>query len=368
MGIFKQLLVIAVLGGLVYGAWKVGLPEEDVPADTASTGGSGDMRGAAVVIVPVAFAPEQVRLEAVGTARAVRSALLRPEAAGEVTDIRFAADDYVEEGAVLLTLRQETERLDVELARVQLEDAERSFERLERLSASGTTTQVALDEARTALRTARLNLDRAQVALADRTLRAPFSGHIGLSEVEVGSRVDSSTEIATLDDRSLLLVRFDVPEALLNRLSTGLAVSIENWTGEQSSDGIVTDVDSRIDPNSRTFPVRAEIPNTDDRLRPGMSFRVTLDLFGDRRPAVPEIALQWGGDGPFVWTVRNGVAERVLVSILQRQADRVLIDAALEEGEHVVVEGLHRLRQGRPVDARMRDGAGPAVTAEGVAG
>jgi len=365
VGVFKQLLVIAVLGGLVYGAWKIGLPQEDESAE-AYNGRSE--QGATVVVEPVAFAPEQLRLEAVGTARALRSAVLRPEAAGEVTDVRFTADDFVEAGDVLLTLKQDTQRLDVELARVQLEDAERNFQRLERLRDSGSATQASLDEALTALRTARLNLDVAQVALADRTLRAPFSGHIGLSDVEVGSRIDTDTEIATLDDRSLLLVRFDVPEALLSRLSPGLAVQIENWTADGVSDGIITDVDSRIDPENRTFPVRAEIPNADDRLRPGMSFRVTLDLFGVRRPSVPEIAIQWGGDDPYVWTVRDGAANRVLVSILQRQSDRVLIDADLEEGEPVVVEGLHRLRQDRPVDVRTRDGAGPAVTADGTAG
>jgi membrane fusion protein (multidrug efflux system) len=114
-------------------------------------------------------------------------------------------------------------------------------------------------------------------------------------------------------------------------------------------------VDSRIDPDSRTFRVRARIENADDTLRPGMSFRVTLDLSGARWPAVPEIAIQWGGDGAFLWTVVDGKAKRVPVTILQRQEARVLIDAEIEAGDPVVVEGLHVMREGRPVSVTIRE-------------
>lgn len=351
MSIVRQLLVILVLGALGYAAWTLNQPPE-----TAETGTDrGAPRAVAVVVERATAAPERVRLEAVGTAQALRSAALHSETAGVVTSVDFTANALVEEGAILIRLDREAERLDVDLARVQLEDAQRTFNRLEKLSASGTSTQAALDEALTALRSARIALRQAEVALEDRVVRAPFGGHIGLTDIEPGDRIDPDDEIATLDDRGALLVRFDVPEALLGQVQPGSEITVAPWTGAIRADGAVLDVDSRIDPDSRTFRVRARIDNADDTLRPGMSFRVTLDLIGQTWPAVPEIAIQWGGDGAYLWTIIDDVAKRVPVTILQRQPARVLIDADLAPGDPVVVEGLHTMREGRPVTVTVRE-------------
>ena len=103
-----------------------------------------------------------------------------------------------------------------------------------------------------------------------------------------------------------LLVRFDVPEALLGRIAVGETASVVPWSSADiTAEGTVYDVDSRVDEDNRSFTARARIPNEEDRLRPGMSFRVSLDIKGPQRPRVPEIAIQWGGDGSFVWVVRD---------------------------------------------------------------
>jgi len=91
------------------------------------------------------------------------------------------------------------------------------------------------------------------------------------------------------------------------------------------------------------------VPNPKDRLRPGMSFRVTLELEGDTYPVVPEVAVQWGGDGAYVWAVRDGKARRVGVDIVQRREGRVLLNAELEAGMPVVVEGVQRMREAQAV-------------------
>ena len=94
------------------------------------------------------------------------------------------------------------------------------------------------------------------------------------------------------------------------------------------------------------FPIRVAQVAT---FRPGMSFAVTLDVHGKRYPLVPEISVRYGTDGAFVWVVREDAAVRVPVRIVERQEAAVLVDAALEEGEAVVVEGIQRLRPGLPV-------------------
>lgn len=357
MSIFKQLAVLIVLGALAGAAWHLGTP----PEEAASSGGAQRTEAAGAVVAPVGEGRVTTRLEAVGTATARRSVDLHTEVAGQVSEVLFEADQAVEAGQVLLRLRQNAEQLDVDLAQVRLGDARRRFERLETLRQSGTTTEASLDEARTEYQAARIALAQAEVALADRTLRAPFAGRIGLTDVEVGDRVDADTVIATLDARDDLLVAFDPPEALLDRIRPGTKVTAAAWTQTGQAEGEVIAVDSRVDPLTRTFRARARIPNPDDRFRPGMSFRVSLELQGPRWPAVPEIAIQWGGQGAYVWTVRDGNAARVPLTIVQRQENRVLIDADIEPGMPVVVEGLHRMREGRPVATEVYDGAPPGA-------
>jgi RND family efflux transporter MFP subunit len=109
------------------------------------------------------------------------------------------------------------------------------------------------------------------------------------------------------------------------------------------------EIDSRVDPQTRTFTLRAHVDNANDNLRPGMSFRIVMTLEGRRYPFVPEAALQWGGDGAYVWAVRDGKATRVSATIVQRREGKILLDASLPEGIPVVVEGVQRMREGQVV-------------------
>jgi len=353
MSIGRQLFVVVLAAALLVGGWTylgpyLGLKNEAGEAPSRKTRD----QAAAVVVADVAFVKERLRTEAVGTARAFQSARLHTVASGRVIATSLKTDAAVKKGQVLLELDRKSETLAVELARVRLEAAQRVAERLAKLRGSGASTQAALDDAITAVDAAKIDLEQAQVALEERFLLAPFSGRIGMTDVEIGDRVDTNTEIATLDDRSSLLVHFEVPEGLLGRIAVGDPVKLALWSGDSVpiEGGEVYDIGSRINEETRTFVVRARIPNPEDRLRPGMSFRVTLDVEGPTRASIPEVAIQWGGDGSFVWAVTDGVARRLPVSIVQRQGATVLVDAALAEGDKVVTQGLHRMRQGIKVE------------------
>ena len=360
MSILRQVFVVALLAALGVAGWTFVRPLlSDDGAGKPQNASAGE--ATAALVARVTFAPERLRLQAVGTARAQRSATLYAPTAGEVVKINFTSDAQVSEGDVLLELDREAEELAVQLTRVRLTDAQRIVKRLSSLSKSGAVAQATLDDALTTLEAARIELKKAEVALSDRFVIAPFSGRIGLSDLDVGDRLSSDTRIATLDDRSTLLVRFDVPEALLGRVQVGDTASVVPWAETDiSATGTVFDVDSRVDEDNRSFTVRARIPNEDDRLRPGMSFRVNMDIRGTERPQVPEIAIQWGADGSYVWVVRDGTATRVPVIILQRQDALVLIEGNLVHGDLVVVEGLHRMRPGVPVEILPENGAAPA--------
>jgi RND family efflux transporter MFP subunit len=353
--LWKQALFSAVIVAVAVAVWqfpdkalallRLGSPEPPATAEAQRT-----PRGTPVIVAPVREARDDVALEVIGTGRAARSITLRSEASGKIEMLALAPNARFIEGDVLMRLEDEEERLALRLAETRLEDARRTLERVRSLQGRGVAPDARLDEVATAEAVAALERERAEQALEDRVLRAPFDGVSGLPSVEVGDWIDNDVDIAAFDDRTHVLVGFDVPEAVLSRVTEGLRVTARTpAVPGRTFEGTVVAVDSRVDPTSRTARVRVTIPNEDDVLRPGSSFTIRLDLPGRMWPAVPELALQFARSGLHVWRVVDGEAERVDVRLVQRRAERVLVDGPLEPGDLVVVEGTQRLRPARPV-------------------
>jgi RND family efflux transporter MFP subunit len=304
-----------------------------------------------VIVAPLELDHASTRLEAVGTSRALQSIELHPATSGEVTAVNFQPGQQVSAGDVLIELERRDEELALSLAEVQQKDAERLYDRYQRTGSTGAVLPTQMDAARTAVDAARIQVERARVALEYRTIAAPFDGYVGITDVDRGDRINPDTVITTLDNRDSLLVSFSVPEALIGELAVGDDVSVSTWNNRgPTAMGRVVDIGSRINPATRTFEARASVDNKTDALRPGMSFRVSMNLEGTAYPVITETAVQWGADGAYIWTVVDGQAHRVPVNVVQRQQGVVLVDAPLEAGDLVVVEGIQRLRQGLDVD------------------
>lgn len=294
--------------------------------------------------------PDHLTLSVMGNGVARRSVTLFAAVAGEVAERRFRTGERVAAGRPLLRLVDRSQRLAVDLAAARVDAAQALARRYEGTRGTGAVPESLVDEARSALRTAQIELAQAREVLAEHEVRAPFAGVVGLASVAVGDRVSTDTALVTLDDRTSLRVEVELPEAHLARLTPRQAVSASTpaYPGRRFA-GEIAEVDSRVDPVTRNVRVRAIVPNTDDVLRPGMSFQVQLQLLGPARVSVPELALQWGREGAFVWAVRAGHSVQVPVRPVRRSDGRVLIDSALKAGEAVVVEGVQRLRADRPV-------------------
>jgi len=311
-------------------------------------------RGVPVIVEPLRFEAARTRAEAVGTSRAVLSAELYPAVSGEVTSVNFEPGQFVREGDTLVQLDSRKEKLAVEQAALQLEDAERLYDRYQRSAGSGAVVPTALDAAKTAAELARVELGRARIALEDRTIKAPFDGHAGSTDIDRGDRVTPDTPVTTLDDRSHLFVSFDIPEIFIGELTPGDDVTLETWgTSLPRVAGSIVDIGSRIDPQTRTFTVRAKVGNSGDRLRPGMSFRVAVELVGETYAVVAETGVQWGTDGAYIWSVSDGKANRKAVRIIERREGQVLVDGDLDSDDIIVVEGVQRMRDGIDVSFDM---------------
>jgi RND family efflux transporter MFP subunit len=303
-----------------------------------------------VIVATSTEARDNVTLKVIGNGVARQSVTLYPAVAGEVAEVNFRTGQRVKAGQVLFRLVDRSQRLAAELAAARVDAAQVLARRYEGTRGTGAVPESVVDEARVALRAAQIELEQAREAVADRVVRAPFDGVLGLASVEVGDRVTTDTALVTLDDQRVLRLDFEVPEAYLSRVAARQPLTAANPAYPQRTfEGEITEIDSRVDPTTRTVRVRAALPNSDGLLRSGMSFQVQIQLPGQTHVSVPELALQWGRDGSFVWAVRNGNAVQVAARPVRRTAGRVLIDSELKVGEQVVVEGVQRLRADRPV-------------------
>lgn len=336
-------------------------------ADPIQPGGGqrGGFGGAVtVVIAPVQEGEMRDQVAAIGTGQALHSVILSPEVSGRMAAIEVSSGDYVARGAVVARLDDAAERIARDRAEILLEEARTTADRLARLQASGTATEVQIREAALGVRTAELGVRQAEFDLSRRQLVAPISGWIGIIDAEVGDQVNTATAVTRIDDRSTILVDFRVPERLVGRIQPGDALDVALLVQpDRPLPGRVRAVDSRVEETSRSLRVLAEVPNPDDRLRAGMAFSIAMNFPGEPLPAVDPLSIQWGNDGAFVWVVRDGRVARVPVRIMQRSETLVLVRGALEPGEGVVREGVQSLRDGTEV--REREPVAP-VGASGI--
>jgi RND family efflux transporter MFP subunit len=353
--VWKQLALSAVLIAAAAGAWHF---RADILAlwqpatETAQGRQAGEGAGVPVLIAEVAQAEDNLSFAAVGTGLAQRAVTLRAPAGGEVIQLNTAPGRSFAAGDVLMQLDDEDQRLAVALAEARQERATSEQKRYTGLRDTGVTTAARFEDAMTAFRIAEIELDQARADLADRVLRAPFDGIAGLAEVEEGDRIAEGDAIASYDDRSRILVEFDLPEALLPRAQIGMPVRATSASiGTSTLAGEISAIDSRVTATSRTARVRAVFPNEADLLRPGASFTVILDLPGARYPILPELALQFSGGSLQVWRIDDqNRAQPVEVRLIRRRGGSVIVDGPLAEGDRIVVEGLQRMRPDRQVD------------------
>lgn len=358
-----RLIAVLALAGIVlwgtYDQWKplfdgAGPGGGDAPAKSETRTApkkSGPGKGVPVLVEAVGETRDSVMVEAIGTARARLSVTLFPAAAGEIVAFPVETGQQVKKNDVIMRLDARDAQLQVRVAETRVKEAENALQRAQRLKDNNVRSRANVEDAEVIMERAKLELSQAREALSDRTMRAPFDGIVGIPKVENGDRVSTSTEIITIDDRSTLLVEFEVAERNLSRIKLDMPVKARTPSfRDRDIEGHINKIDSRVDPVSRTVRVRAAFANTDDTLRPGMSFFVNVDLPGEMLPSVPELALQWQDGESFIWRVVDGKAERVTVVSKRRLNSKVLIEGDVQPGDVVVVEGVQRLRPGRLVE------------------
>lgn len=313
--------------------------------------GGGAPPAATVTTTVVAAAPWRDTIEALGTARANESVLVTAKVTETVVRVNFEDGDLVEAGHVLVDLSGRAELAGLEEAAAAYREAQQQFERSRQLTAQKLIPASQLDAQRATMEAARARLDATRARLDDRVITAPFAGVLGFRQVSPGTLVTPGTTIASLDDISVIKLDFAVPEAFLSALAPGQAISALSaaWP-EREFTGEVRTVDSRVDPVTRAVTVRAELPNPERLLRPGML--LTLRIFQPERQAlvVPEIAVVQVARSAHVFRVAgDGTVEQVDVVLGARRAGEVEVVSGLAAGDRIVVDGTVKLRPGMRV-------------------
>jgi membrane fusion protein (multidrug efflux system) len=364
-------LAIAGLAGLGYIAYTANRTPAAGPL--APAGAPAKPGGGAPASFPTSVEVARVKasdfsddVSAVGTLKSNESVVLRPEIAGRIAAIGFKDGSVVAKGTALVTLDAAVQQAELQQARASLALAQSSHQRNLELYGRKFLSQQAVDNSAATLKVQAAAVQLAEAKVAKASIRAPFTGVVGLRNVGVGDYVKDGQELINIEDVATLRVDFKLPETYIGRLSKGQTVEVTSdaLTGERFK-AVLDATDPLVDANGRAIAARARLDNAAGKLRPGMFVRVRL-LFGERKAVlmVPEQAIVPGGQ-PAVFKVVDGKATLVKVRLGVRRAAQVEVVAGLADGDLVVTAGQLKLREGVPVRA-IGEGA-PAAPAAGTA-
>ena len=294
-------------------------------------------------------------ISAVGTARAVNGTQLTTEAAGIVTEIRFNSGDMVEKGDILLRLDDATDRAELQSLRAAAELARLELDRSKRLNQQGSISKAELDRSQSQADQATGALNAQQARVNQKTIRAPFSGQLGIRQVDLGEYLSPGTPVVSLQQLDPVYVEFSLPEQRLASINLEMTIQaeVDAWPGEQFA-GQITAMEPGINPGTRNFTIQATLDNPDHKLRAGMFARVNIDL-GDAEEllAIPQTAVSYNPYGNAVFVVEDGepdeageptlIVSRRFVRTGRTLGDMVAVTEGLEPGDRVATSGLLKL-------------------------
>jgi multidrug efflux system membrane fusion protein len=354
IGLVLMALLLALLGGGLWGFNR--MREQGIAAYFASQ---------VPPPTPVAAAPAEQGpmprwLEGIGSIAAVHQVMVSAEVAGRVTDIMFRPGSSVKAGDPLIQLNDAPERAQIASYEAQARLAESNLQRANTLVKRDFGTQASVDQYQAELDQARAGILQSRAVVAQKLIKAPFAGKLGIRQVELGQQVSPGETLVTLTDLDELYVNFTLPEQTRGELQLGATVEVrvDAWPG-RVFEAKLTTIEPQVDPATRTIQLQATLPNPEGALVPGMFANARLVL----PPApdvvtVPETAVTQTlyGDSVFVVKEEKGPdgkpvqkAAQVFVKTGSVHDGRIAITEGVAAGDQVVASGQLKLQNGAPV-------------------
>jgi membrane fusion protein, multidrug efflux system len=318
--------------------------------------------------------PEVLNL--VGTAAAVKGVTVSADLPGIVDDVAFESGKFVPEGDVLVELDTREEQAQLVSAESARDLARLNFNRLEGLVEEGAISRAEYDRASAERKQADAAVGAIRATIERKTVRAPFSGVLGIRQVNLGQYLASGNPIVTLQSMDPIYVNFGVPQQQADDVQIGRAVRVTAGEGRVHLTGEITAMESVVDTATRNVTVQATLANPDAVLRPGMFVEAEVPVGASRSVvAIPASSINYApyGDSVFIVSglkdpngkVYRGVHQR-FVKLGGMRGDQIAVVSGVKAGEEVVTSGVFKLRNGAAVvvNNKVRPGNNPAPKPE----
>ncbi len=363
---FKQNLIIVLIIGIIFGG-LFGFKFYQIKQSELQ---KQPRPPAVVAVTEVKQDTWQPTLDAVGTLVAVSGVDVSNEIAGKVTAIHFQSGQTVEKGQLLLELDSETDRAELKglLAEQKLTALRR--QRVAKLIRDKFTSQSEYDQSSAQLTEAKAAVESKRTIINKKQIKAPFSGELGIRQVNLGQYLAPGSIIVNLQNRNPIYVDFTIPERHLGKLDIEQLITLNVQAYPQRSfKGEVTAINPSIDFETRSVMVRATLQNTDNYLHPGMFANVKV--ISNQQSTVltlPDTAITFNPYGNSVFVVKD---EQQRLTVLNRQVEtgivrdgRVEVISGLDIGERVVSAGQINLRNGMQIIADKKPAPGEREISE----
>jgi len=304
-------------------------------------------------------------LGVIGTATAIQGVTVSADLPGTVDKIYFDSGKWVKEGEVLVELDTRQERAQLAAMEANRDLAKINYDRLRQLVEQGVLARSEYDNATAQQKATEAQVGEIRATIARKTIRAPFSGLLGIRQISLGQYLAAGQAIVPLQSLSPIYVNFGVPQQQTPQMKVGrkLRVTSDDLPGIEFG-GLVTAIDSVVDQSTRNVQVQATLSNPGGRLRPGMFVQVQVGL-GENREIVPlpASAINYAPYGDSVYVVTDlkdpkgnsyrGVRQQ-FVKVEGSQGDQVAVVSGLKPGDEVVTSGVFKLRNGAAVQVNNK--------------
>lgn len=315
-----------------------------------------------VTTAQVSSATWESVLTAVGTLEAVQGVMVTAEMPGKVVGIQFDAGGKVNAGDLLVQQDISSEKAQLRSATATAELARINFERMKKLLPERVASQADYDNAQAAYTQAVAQADTIRAAIEKKTIRAPFSGRLGIRLINLGQMVNAGEAIVSLQSLDPIYVNFQLPQQQLALVRQGYKVRITGdvLTGDTAVDGTITAINSEVNSDTRNVRLQATFSNPKEQLRPGMFVNATVVLPEEKQViTIPETAVAYAPYSNSVFVVESGKAKgnetqnkvirQQFVELGEKRGDFVAVLSGLEVGQTVVSTGVFKLRNGQSV-------------------
>jgi membrane fusion protein (multidrug efflux system) len=304
-------------------------------------------------------------LTSVGTLAAVQGVTVSADLPGTVERITFDSGRSVRQGEILVQLDTRQERAQLAAIEAQRDLARVNFDRMSGLLKQRVISQSEFDRAMAEQRQTDAQVGEIRAAIARKTIRAPFSGMLGIRRVNLGQYLAAGDPIVPLQSLHPIYVNFGVPQHEAAQIRLGHAVRVSaSDLGTTQVGGRITAVNALVDEATRNVQVQATLPNADGQLRPGMYVQTEVLLGANRRiVALPATAINYApyGDSVFVVSDLKGADGRTYCGVRQQfvklggaRGDQVAIVSGINPGEEIVTSGVFKLRNGAAVQVNNK--------------